>query len=239
MFPTVRTPAELRAARDFLGLSAEGLARMLGVEEGRTVRRWEAGERELPGWVIVIMGTALSYIRQIELLTQQLEMLKSGKMRTGRTEVTGRVDTTKIEIARVAEAIKTYEEAYEILTRQPPPSGVGKEVRWYHLRRMTPEFEPAGKDDWSLPGELSPAAALAYFEKHDGFSSGLELCEDDDFSAEFTLEQRALVRRQHGLSQRLSPGELVRTYFVRRRTLHQSSAPNNRSETIRARRETS
>jgi DNA-binding transcriptional regulator YiaG len=57
----VRTPAELRAARDFLGLSAEGLARMLGVEDGRTVRRWEAGERELPGWVIVMMETALSY----------------------------------------------------------------------------------------------------------------------------------------------------------------------------------
>ena len=82
---------------------------------------------------------------------------------------------------------------------------------------MTPEFDPGGKDEWSLPGELSPMAALAYFEKHEGFSDGLELCEDDDFSADFTLEQRVLIRRQYGASQRLTSGELVRTFFVRRR----------------------
>ena len=52
--PTV-TPAELKSARHALGLSAEGLARVVGVESGRTVRRWEAGERDIPGPVIVVM----------------------------------------------------------------------------------------------------------------------------------------------------------------------------------------
>ncbi len=214
----VRTPAELRAARNFLGLSAEGLARMLGVEDGRTVRRWEAGERELPGWVSVMTETALSYLRKIEMLTQQLEWLESGKMHTGTTEVTGTVDDTKASIDRFSEARKSYEEAFELLTRQPAPGKSSKEVHWYHLRRVTPEFDPKGKDDWSLPGELSPAAALAYFEKHEAFSGGLELCDEDDFSADFTLEQRMLIRRQHGASQRLCAGELVRTFFARRRT---------------------
>jgi DNA-binding transcriptional regulator YiaG len=50
------TPAELKATRHALGLSAEGFARMVRVESGRTVRRWEAGERDIPGPVIVILG---------------------------------------------------------------------------------------------------------------------------------------------------------------------------------------
>ena len=49
------TPAELKAARQALGLSAEGLAALLQVQSGRTVRRWEAGEREVPGPVAVIL----------------------------------------------------------------------------------------------------------------------------------------------------------------------------------------
>lgn len=39
------TPNELKAARQTLGLSAEGFARAFGVASGRTVRGWEAGER--------------------------------------------------------------------------------------------------------------------------------------------------------------------------------------------------
>ncbi|MFI5014545.1 MAG: helix-turn-helix domain-containing protein [Hyphomicrobiales bacterium] len=218
MMPTsVRTPAELRAARDFLGLSAQGLARMVGVDDGRTIRRWEAGERELPGSVIVMVETALGYVRKIEMISKQLEPLKAGEMRFGVADIAGRRDETEATIDRLTEAKKAYEEAYEMLTRQPPPGQAAKEVHWYHLRRMTPEFDRTVKDDWSLPGELSPSAALAYFEKHEGFSGGLELCDDDDFSAEFTLEQRALVRRQYGASQGLSAGELVKTFFVRRR----------------------
>ena len=107
-----------------------------------------------------------------------------------------------------------------------PPNSAAKEVHWYHLRCLTPHFEAGTKDDWSLPGELSPQAALAYFEKHEGFGGGLELCRDGDLSADFMLEQRTLLRRQHGASQRLTAGDLVRTFFVR----HRNHSPNGRAD---------
>ena len=49
------TPADLKAARHVLGLSAEGFARAVRVESGRTVRRWEAGDRDIPGPVTVLV----------------------------------------------------------------------------------------------------------------------------------------------------------------------------------------
>lgn len=48
------TPAELKSIRQSLGLSAEAFARLVRVESGRTVRRWESGERDVPGPVTVI-----------------------------------------------------------------------------------------------------------------------------------------------------------------------------------------
>ena len=54
------THDDLKAARHALGLSAEGFAKLVGVESGRTVRRWEAGDRDIPGPVIVIVGALLS-----------------------------------------------------------------------------------------------------------------------------------------------------------------------------------
>lgn len=54
------TPADLRAARQSLGLSAEGFARIVGVESGRTVRRWEAGDRDIPGPVKVLTHLLVS-----------------------------------------------------------------------------------------------------------------------------------------------------------------------------------
>jgi hypothetical protein len=210
---SVKTPGDLKVARDFMGLSANGLARILGIEDGRSVRRWEAGDRELPGPVIVILETALGYLRKIEMISRQLDLLRSGEMHTGRNGV----DDTEGSIAALLEAKKSYEEAYEILVRQPPPGASARGVHWYHLRRMTPQFEAGRKDDWSVPGELSPQASLVHFEKHEGFEGGLEICGDGDFSADFILEQRTLTRRQHGASQRLTPGDLVRTFFVRHR----------------------
>ena len=53
------TAAELRAIRAALGLSAEGLAKLVRVESGRTVRRWEAGERDIPGPVRVILTAVM------------------------------------------------------------------------------------------------------------------------------------------------------------------------------------
>jgi len=43
------TPAGFRAARNALGLSAEGMAKTLQVSSGRTIRRWEKGDRDIPG----------------------------------------------------------------------------------------------------------------------------------------------------------------------------------------------
>lgn len=50
------TPAELKSARHTLGLSAEGFAQAVGVESGRTVRRWEAGDRDIPGPVLQLLA---------------------------------------------------------------------------------------------------------------------------------------------------------------------------------------
>ncbi len=49
------TPAEFRAIRQAFGYSAEGLARALCVQSGRTVRKWEAGDRDIPGPAQVVM----------------------------------------------------------------------------------------------------------------------------------------------------------------------------------------
>lgn len=54
------TPDELRDARAALGLSAEGFARLTQVQSGRTVRKWEAGERDIPGPVAVLVGVLLA-----------------------------------------------------------------------------------------------------------------------------------------------------------------------------------
>lgn len=55
------TPAALRAARERLGYSQAGLAAALrmGKHGGRTVRRWELGEVEIPGPVAVAVELML------------------------------------------------------------------------------------------------------------------------------------------------------------------------------------
>lgn len=211
----VRTPEALREARATLGLSADALARVVRVEDGRTVRRWEAGEREIPGPVIVILETAMGYLDDIKLIDTQLEMLRSGKMRSGETTLDGRVDQTPADIARLAASRKSLIEALEILTRQPADDGSDR-VHWYTLKRSTPLFD-LSKDEWTIPGELSPEAALAYFAKHEDFSDGLEICDDNGPLTEFILEKREVLRRHVGASQRLSAGRLVDTYPIRRR----------------------
>lgn len=52
------TPAGLKAARKSLGLSQAEFARAVGVSDGRTVRRWEDAERDIPGPVIVLCALA-------------------------------------------------------------------------------------------------------------------------------------------------------------------------------------
>ncbi len=190
---------------------------MVRVEDGRTVRRWESGEREIPGPVTVVLETAMDFLGQLRAIEQQIEMLQTGKMRSGSMSWGGkRIDTTEQNIARLAEAKTSLEDALAILTRQSPNSGASRQVHWYTLHRSTPLFEPGVKDEWSVPGELNPEAALAYFEKYEGFSDGLTLCDEKDEIAEFILERRELLRTDFGSRQQLSPGELLDTFAVRR-----------------------
>lgn len=49
------SPEEFKEAKRKLGLSAQGMATALGVADGRTVRRWESGERDVPGPAIVLL----------------------------------------------------------------------------------------------------------------------------------------------------------------------------------------
>jgi len=51
---------EFREARQTLGFSQKQLATLLKVASDRTVRRWEAGEKDIPGPVIVLMNWLLS-----------------------------------------------------------------------------------------------------------------------------------------------------------------------------------
>ena len=53
------TPDDLKSARHALGLSAEGFAKWVNVASGRTVRKWEAGDRDIPGPVIILVKAAL------------------------------------------------------------------------------------------------------------------------------------------------------------------------------------
>ncbi len=43
------TPGQFKAARRALGLSQNAIAKALGVKSDRTIRRWEAGDRDVPG----------------------------------------------------------------------------------------------------------------------------------------------------------------------------------------------
>ena len=214
----VRTPGELRAARQILGLSAEGLAMMVRMGDGRTVRRWESGESEIPGPVTVVLETALDFLRQRAEISCQLEMLQSGELRSGSMSWGNRrEDTTDADIARLLEAKRSLDQALATLTRQPPSDGSpSNQVHWYVLRRTTPKYKPGQEDAWSLPCETSPEAALAYFVKSAQFSHGLHLCVDAGPAAEFLLEKRSVIRTMTGASQRLRAGELIETLFVKR-----------------------
>lgn len=50
------TPQELKAIRRSLGLSTQGLADVIGVKSGRTIRRWEAGTNDIPGPAEQLLG---------------------------------------------------------------------------------------------------------------------------------------------------------------------------------------
>lgn len=214
----VRTPDELRAARRILGLSAERLAAMVRMGDGRAVRRWETGESEIPGAVTVVLETAMDFLRQRDELDQQLEMMKTGKVTVGTMHFGGiREDNTVVRIAQLEEARNSLDQALAILTRQPPEDGrPSDKVHWYDLRRLTPKHRANEEDSWSLPGETSPEAALVYFVKEARLPYRLKICDPHDAAAEFILEQRPVLRTQSGASQYLRAGsDVVQTFFVK------------------------
>ena len=49
------TPAELKAIRQRYGLTQSELARILRIEDHRTIRRWEKGERAISGPATVLL----------------------------------------------------------------------------------------------------------------------------------------------------------------------------------------
>ena len=57
------TPDEFAAARAAWGLTQAELAIVLKVSEGRTVRKWEYGERPIEGLVLFAMEALLSGYR--------------------------------------------------------------------------------------------------------------------------------------------------------------------------------
>lgn len=73
------TPFELKQARRALGLSAERFARVVGVESGRTVRRWEKGERDIPGPVLILLAFMLRSPGNARLVARLAEEVWSGR----------------------------------------------------------------------------------------------------------------------------------------------------------------
>jgi hypothetical protein len=88
------------------------------------------------------------------------------------------------------------------------------EVHFYSLKRATPNFTSGDKDEWSIPGALSPDEALRYFEKDLGF--GLRRIDDDDDNGEFVLEQRERITTQRGAALSIQPGKAITTSWVGR-----------------------
>jgi hypothetical protein len=74
---------------------------LLRVEDGRTVRRWEAGERAIPGPVTVIMETIKGNLAQHEMIDRQLDLRRAGKFKIGNQTTAGKIDESPEEATRL------------------------------------------------------------------------------------------------------------------------------------------
>ena len=72
----VMSADKLASIRQQLGLSARKMAELVGVEDGRTVRRWEAGDRSVPGPVAVLLHAIVQHrgVRGAGLLLGYLQV---------------------------------------------------------------------------------------------------------------------------------------------------------------------
>jgi hypothetical protein len=90
------------------------------------------------------------------------------------------------------------------------------DVHFYRLMRATRKFDPAEKDEWSLPGALSPDEALKLFEGELGF--GLKRIDADAHLGEFVLEQRERYARpiSASMSPSIQAGRVLAAIWVER-----------------------
>lgn len=69
--------ALFRRCRHALGLSAAGMAQTLHIADGRTIRRWEAGERDVPGPAWVALAFLLRHAGE-RALADELDRVGNG-----------------------------------------------------------------------------------------------------------------------------------------------------------------
>ena len=53
------SPEEFKRVRNRLGLSQYDMADLFGIGSARTVRRWEEGEKDIPGPVLLLLELCL------------------------------------------------------------------------------------------------------------------------------------------------------------------------------------
>lgn len=67
------TPDEFKAARMRLGMSQNDMADFLGIASDRTVRRWEEGEKDIPGPVLLVLELIFNVPGVVEYLELDIE----------------------------------------------------------------------------------------------------------------------------------------------------------------------
>ena len=67
------TPKQFKRARRMLGLSQPELADLLGIASDRTLRRWEAGQMDIPGPVLLAMELIMEFPEVREYLDLELD----------------------------------------------------------------------------------------------------------------------------------------------------------------------
>jgi len=68
-------PAEVKAARRALGLSAEKFARVIGIQGFRTIQRWESGSNDIPGPARVLIYLIMNSQQARRLLGLRQDLL--------------------------------------------------------------------------------------------------------------------------------------------------------------------
>jgi len=61
------TPEEIKLVIDYMGLSSSELGKEIGTNDGRTIRRWKSGEREMQYavWRLLLAKAGLIKIKKI------------------------------------------------------------------------------------------------------------------------------------------------------------------------------